>query len=531
MMSLFQRHLVFLLCLGLSVAGSLGAYYDYLSFGWMVPFAALTLLGIYDIVQSSHAVLKNYPITGHMRFLLESIRPELRQYFFEADHEEVPYSRSARSMVYRRARGISADKSFGTLDNLYDEAHEFISHSIEPVKVDPKSLRITIGGPACTQPYSASLLNISAMSFGALSANAIRALGRGAKAGNFALDTGEGGLSRYHLEAGNDTIFEIGTGYFGCRKDDGTFDPEKFAAQAKKPVVAMCLLKISQGAKPSKGGMLPGAKVSKEIAEARGVPQGEDCISPSRHSAFSGPDGMMQFLQQMRELSGGKPVGFKLCVGHLVEVAALVKAMLHTGITPDFIVVDGSEGGTGAAPEEFSDHMGMPLRDGLVVVHNLLRGAGLRDKVKIIASGKIISGFDIVRILSLGADGINIGRGFMFALGCIGSQVCHQGTCPVGITTQDPIRQKALNVKLKGEMVYNFHKNTLISVADILGAAGMASAEELSPARMMRRVSDTRIMNYTALYHFLLDGELLNGRGTNPEYRTLWELAKHDSFH
>jgi glutamate synthase domain-containing protein 2 len=239
----------------------------------------------------------------------------------------------------------------------------------------------------------------------------------------------------------------------------------------------------------------------------------------------------MQFLQQMRELSGGKPVGFKLCVGHLVEVAALVKAMLHTGITPDFIVVDGSEGGTGAAPEEFSDHMGMPLRDGLVVVHNLLRGAGLRDKVKIIASGKIISGFDIVRILSLGADGINIGRGFMFALGCIGSQVCHQGTCPVGITTQDPIRQKALNVKLKGEMVYNFHKNTLISVADILGAAGMASADELSPARMMRRVSDTRIMNYTALYHFLLDGELLNGRGTNPEYRTLWELAKHDSFH
>lgn len=531
MISLFQRHLVFLICLGLSVAGSLGAYYDYLSVVCMLPFVALTLVGIYDIVQTKHAVLKNYPITGHIRYLLESIRGEIRQYFFESDHEEVPFSRSARSMVYRRARGISADKSFGTLDNLYEDAHEFISHSIEPTKVDPKSLRITIGGPDCKKPYSASLLNISAMSFGALSANAIRALGRGAKAGNFAQDTGEGGLSRYHLEGGNDLIFEIGSGYFGCRNEDGTFDPVKFAAQATKPTVKMCLLKLSQGAKPGLGGMLPGAKVSKEIAEARGVPQGQDCVSPAKHSAFTGPDGLMNFIQKMRELSGGKPVGFKLCVGQMVEIAAIVKAMLHTGVIPDFIVVDGSEGGTGAAPEEFSDHVGMPLREGLLVVHNLLRGAGIRNKVKIIASGKIISGFDIVRVLSLGADAVNSARGFMFSLGCLGSQTCSLGTCPVGIATQDPIRQKALNVKQKSVMVCQFHDNTLLAVAEIIGAAGMMSTEELSPARMMRRVSDTRIMNYTALYHFLLEGELLDGRGTNAEYRELWRIAKHDSFH
>lgn len=530
MISLFQRYLVFLICVALTVVSGYYTHLGILNIGCMLPFAALALLGIYDVFQCRHAVLRNYPITGHIRYLLESIRPELRQYFFESDHEEVPFSRSARSMVYRRARGISADKSFGTLDNLYLDNHEFISHSLEPVKVDPNSMRIQIGGPECKKPYSASLMNISAMSFGALSANAIRALGSGAKAGGFALDTGEGSISRYHLEGGSDLIWEIGTGYFGCRTEDGKFDPKRFAEQACLPEVKMVEIKLSQGAKPGKGGILPAAKVSKEIAEARGVPVGKDCISPAKHSAFSGPDGLLRFVQQLRELSGGKPVGFKLCVGHLVEVAAIVKAMAYTGISPDFIVVDGSEGGTGAAPEEFSDHMGMPLRDGLVLVHNLLKGADLRDKVKIIASGKIISGFDIVRVLALGADAVNSARGFMFALGCIGSQTCGTDLCPSGVATQDPIRQMALNVKIKSEMVCDFHKNTLHSVAEILGAAGMKSTSDVTPARMMRRMSDTSIVPYTQLYHFLHKGELIDGRATYPEYRELWQIARHDSF-
>lgn len=498
---------------------------------WAItPWLGLVLVGILDLSQKKHAVRHNYPIIGNMRYLLEGIRPELRQYFLENDHEEVPFSRAQRTMVYRRARNIPADKAFGTLDNLYSTNHEFISHSIHPVSVDAQKLRVLIGGNDCRQPYSASLINISAMSFGSLSANAIRALGRGAKRGNFALDTGEGSLSKYHEMEESDVIWEIGSGYFGCRNPDGTFSEKSFIINALKPQVKAIEIKLSQGAKPAHGGILPSHKVSQEIAEARGVTVGVDCISPAYHSAFNGPIGLMEFIAKLRELSEGKPVGFKLCVGRPVEAAALVKAMLATNTYPDFIVIDGSEGGTGAAPEEFSDHMGMPLKDGLVLMHNLLRGAGIRDRIKLGCSGKIISGFDIVRLMALGADYFNVARGFLFSLGCIQSQSCGSNRCPTGIATQDPIRQRALDVEDRSHRVTNFQRNTLQSVAEILGAAGIDSNEKVTAERIQKRVSDSKIVSYASLYPFLHHGELLDGHSNNMEYRELWASARHDSF-
>ncbi len=494
-----------------------------------VPFLVLSLIGIADLLQTQQAVRRNYPIIGNMRYLLESIRPEIRQYFFEGDHEELPFSRADRAMVYRRARNIPANKAFGTISNLYADRHEFISHSIEPVHVDQSQLRIEIGGPACTQPYSASLLNVSAMSFGALSANAVRALCQGAKMNNFAVDAGEGGISSYHLESGADLIYEIGSGYFGCRNEDGTFSPTRFQEQALLPQVKAIEIKLSQGAKPGHGGMLPASKVTPEIAKARGVKVGQDCISPARHSAFEGPSGLIHFVQRLRELSGGKPVGFKLCIGRPVEAASIVKAMLDTGILPDFIVIDGAEGGTGAAPEEFSNKIGMPLVDALVLMHNLLKGAGIRRKIKMGCSGKIISGFDIVRMIALGADWVNSARGFMFSLGCIQSQSCND-KCPTGIATQDPIRQRALNVHDKAPKVANFHKNTMASVAEILGAAGISSSEQLTSDRIMRRVSDSQISSYAALYPWLHHGELIDGVSSNAYYKELWAQARSDQY-
>lgn len=529
MLNLLARYSIFLLSILFSILSIACA--AFMGSSWLIPmpFVGLACLGLFDLIQTKHAVRRNYPVIGNMRYLLESVRPEIRQYFFEGDHEDLPFSRADRAMVYRRARNIPANKAFGTLDNLYAGNHEFISHSIEPVHVDASMLRINIGGPACSQPYSASLLNVSAMSFGALSANAIRALCQGAKINNFAVDTGEGGISKYHLESGCDLIYEVGSGYFGCRNEDGTFSEARFKEQSRRPNVKMIELKISQGAKPGHGGMLPGSKVTPEIAEARGVMVGQDCVSPARHTAFTGPLGLIHFIGRLRELSGGKPVGFKLCIGRPVEAASLVKAMLETGIYPDFIVIDGSEGGTGAAPEEFSDNIGMPLRDGLVLMHNLLKGAGLRRKIKIGCSGKIISGFDIVRMIALGADWVNSARGFMFSLGCIQSQSCND-KCPTGIATQDPLRQRALNVDDKAPKVANFHRNTLVSVAEILGAAGLCSSEDLSAERIMRRVSDSQISSYAALYPWLHYGELIDGVSNNAYYKELWAQARSDKF-
>lgn len=502
---------------------------------WLWPLTLLTallsLLGIVDLLQDRHAVRRNYPILGNIRYLVEGIRPEIRQYLLEGDGEQLPFSRAQRSLVYARAKNEGADKPFGTLIDVYQPGFEFIGHSMRPAPLsDPSSFRVVIGGPQCKHPYSASVFNISAMSFGSLSANAIRALNQGARRGNFYHDTGEGSISPYHREQGGDLVWELGSGYFGCRTATGQFDPERFAAQAASPQVRMIEIKLSQGAKPGHGGILPKHKVTEEIALTRGVPMGEDCISPSRHSAFSTPIEMLQFIERLRELSGGKPVGFKLCIGHPWEFMGIAKAMLETGILPDFIVVDGTEGGTGAAPLEFTDHIGVPLREGLLFVHNVLVGLNLRDKIRLGASGKIVSAFDIASVLAIGADWANSARGFMFAIGCIQSQSCHTNKCPTGVATQDPLRQRALVVPDKAERVFNFHRNTLKALAEMLAAAGLEHPSQLEPRHLVRRVSDREIRLFSQLHVFLKPGDLLRDDLEADFYARMWAMARADSF-
>lgn len=502
---------------------------------WLWPLTLLTgllsLLGVVDLLQDRHAVRRNYPILGNIRYLVEGIRPEIRQYLLEGDGEQLPFSRAQRSLVYARAKNEGADKPFGTLIDVYQPGFEFIGHSMRPAPLsDPSSFRVVIGGPQCKHPYSASVFNISAMSFGSLSANAIRALNQGARRGNFYHDTGEGSISPYHREHGGDLVWELGSGYFGCRTATGQFDPERFAAQAASPQVRMIEIKLSQGAKPGHGGILPKHKVTEEIALTRGVPMGEDCISPSRHSAFSTPIEMLQFIERLRELSGGKPVGFKLCIGHPWEFMGIAKAMLETGILPDFIVVDGTEGGTGAAPLEFTDHIGVPLREGLLFVHNVLVGLNLRDKIRLGASGKIVSAFDIASVLAIGADWANSARGFMFAIGCIQSQSCHTNKCPTGVATQDPLRQRALVVPDKAERVFNFHRNTLKALAEMLAAAGLEHPSQLEPRHLVRRVSDREIRLFSQLHVFLKPGDLLRDDLKADFYARMWAMARADSF-
>ncbi|MCE2747497.1 MAG: FMN-binding glutamate synthase family protein [Rhodobacter sp.] len=488
-------------------------------------------MGVHDLVQTHHAVLRNYPIAGHLRFLLEGVRPEIRQYFFEGDKDGAPFSRDKRALVYQRAKRALDKRPFGTQYDVYGDQYEWLHHSIAPRPVSPDPHRVIIGhsGP-CTQPYSASVLNISAMSYGALSANAVLALNRGAKLGGFAHDTGEGGVSPCHREAGGDLIWEIGSGYFGCRRPDGSFDPDQFAKAASDPQIKMVEVKLSQGAKPGHGGVLPAAKVTAEIAAIRGVPMGEDCISPAAHSAFSTPVELMQFIARIRGLSGGKPAGFKLCVGHPWEVMALCKAMLDTGITPDFIVVDGKEGGTGAAPLEFMDHMGMPLRDGLSFVHNALVGCGLRNRLRLGASGKIVSAFDMARVMALGADWCNAARGFMFAVGCIQAQTCHTGLCPTGVTAQDPYRQRAIVVPDKAERVFNFHRNTVQALAELVAAAGLDHPGQLGPQHFLRRGTADRVISYAQQYETLEPGQLLADPGSAGRFGQAWSLARSHSF-
>lgn len=529
-LSLLSRYAVFAICIVFTLATLPLIHHQ-----WLWPFTLttglLSLIGLFDLLQKRHAVRRNYPILGNIRYLVETIRPEIRQYLLEADSDALPFSRAQRSLVYSRAKNQVSDKPFGTLIDVYASGFEFIGHSMRPAPLaDPASFRITIGGPQCSQPYSASIFNISAMSFGSLSANAIRALNQGAKLGNFHHDTGEGSISPYHREHGGDLVWELGSGYFGCRTSDGRFDPQAFAAQARSPQVRMIEVKMSQGAKPGHGGILPKHKVTQEIAETRGVPLGEDCISPSRHSAFSTPIEMMQFIAQLRELSGGKPVGFKLCLGHPWEFMGIAKAMLQTGILPDFIVIDGKEGGTGAAPVEFTDHIGVPLREGLLFVHNTLVGLNLRDKIKLGASGKIVSAFDIASVLAIGADWANAARGFMFAIGCIQSQSCHTNKCPTGVATQDPLRQRALVVPDKAERVLNFHRNTLRALAEMLAAAGLEHPLQLEAKHLVRRISATEIKLFSQMHVFLKPGELLTGEVDGQFYSRMWQLARADSF-
>ena len=505
---------------------------------WLVAVSgALTVIGIVDLVQNKHALNRNYPILAHFRYFFESIRPEIRQYFLEDDTEATPFSRNQRSIVYQRAKRETDKRPFGTQLDVYAAGYEWINHSIAPSALSNWDFRIEIGNhPDCprAQPYSASVFNISAMSFGSLSANAILALNGGAKLGGFMHDTGEGSISRYHRERGGDLVWEIGSGYFGCRTVEGFFSEEHFVENATSAQVKMIELKMSQGAKPGQGGILPAPKVSIEIASARGVPVGMDCISPARHSAFSTPIEMMHFIDRLRTLSGGKPTGFKLAIGHPWEFFGIVKAMLATGITPDFIVVDGGEGGTGAAPVEFSDHVGAPLQEALLLVHNTLVGANLRDKIKVGASGKIITGFDIARTIALGADWCNSARGFMFALGCIQSQNCHTDRCPTGVATQDELRQKALDVPDKTARVANFHLNTMKALKELIAAAGLSHPSQLKPHHIVRRVSPNQVKLVSALLPYLKPGQLLDPRQLDqlpPVYGMYWPVAQAESFH
>jgi glutamate synthase domain-containing protein 2 len=504
--------------------------------GWDVPLAlAFTAclflggLGVRDLIQTKHSVLRTYPIAAHLRFLLEHIRPEMRQYFFESETDGLPFSRNQRAVVYQRAKMQLDKRPFGTQLDTDKLGYEWLNHSMAPADVSREAFRISVGGPDCAQPYSASVFNISAMSFGSLSANAIRALNTGAKLGGFAHDTGEGGFSPYHKAGGGDVIWEVASGYFGCRREDGGFDADKFAAAAANPQIKMIEIKLSQGAKPGHGGVLPAAKVTAEIAEIRGIPLGRDCISPARHSAFSTPRELCVFIAELRKLSGGKPVGFKLCIGQPWEFLGVCKAMLETGIYPDFIVVDGKEGGTGAAPLEFADHIGMPLREGLVFVRDALIGIGAKSQVRLGCSGKIVTAFDMAVAFALGADWCNSARGFMFALGCIQSLSCHTDRCPTGVATQDPARSRALVVEDKTQRVLNFHRAMLHSLAEITAAAGLEHPNDFRPEHFSRRVSEREVLSFAELYPALPRGALL-GNIEDAHWARLWGMASADSF-
>jgi glutamate synthase domain-containing protein 2 len=494
-------------------------------------FALLVLVGVRDVRQSRHAILRNYPVIGHLRFLFEYVRPELRQYFIESDTEAAPFSRAQRSLVYQRAKAAPDNRPFGTQLDVGRQGYEWINHSMFPTTLVTSNFRLTIG-PERAQPYDCSIFNISAMSFGSLSGNAIMALNKGAKLGGFAHDTGEGSISSYHRVHGGDLIWEIGSGYFGCRDSEGRFDDERFAENARQPQVKMIEIKLSQGAKPGHGGILPAAKVTAEIARARGVPPGLDCISPSSHSAFTTPLEMMAFIERLRALSGGKPVGFKLCIGHPWEWFGLVKAMLQSGTTPDFIVVDGAEGGTGAAPVEFIDHVGAPLQEGLLLVHNTLVGTGLRERVRIGCAGKVVTAFDIARMMALGADWCNAARGFMMALGCIQAQTCHTGNCPTGVTTQDALREQALVVPDKADRVFNFHRSTLHALKELVQAAGLAHPQDITAHHIVRRLTDTDVRLLANLITQVEPGSLLKD-DLSPQhnvFKMYWPLASAERF-
>lgn len=494
-----------------------------------LPLVPLIVIGYADVLQTKHAIKRNFPLLGRLRFVLESIRPEINQYFVESDIDGTPFNRVKRSNIYQRSKRELNTHPFGTKKNVYEVGYEWINHSLAPRALADEVTRVQVGGPDCKQPYNASIFNISAMSYGALSKNAILALNKGAKAGNFAHNTGEGGLSPYHLEAGGDLIWQIGTGYFSCRKLNGSFCETAFAEKAAIESVKMIEVKLSQGAKPGHGGILPKEKITPEIAAIRLVEPGKDVISPPAHTAFSTPLEMIRFLARLRELSGGKPVGFKLCVGDPVEFIAICKAMIALNTYPDFITVDGGEGGTGAAPLEFSDSVGMPLEDGLVFVNNALVGFNIRDKIRVIASGKVTTGFDIITKIAAGADMCNVARGMMFALGCIQALQCHANTCPTGVATQDPNLVKGLVVEHKWKRVQNYHKATMHSFMELLGAAGLESASAIKPWHIQRRVSATQVMNLAEIHAYIEPGSLLEAP-YSPGFTRMMQAASPESF-
>lgn len=495
---------------------------------WVI-LGPMIMMGFIDMTQPHQAIRRNYPVLGHARYFLELIRPEIYQYFIESDKEGVPFDRESRSLVYQRAKNVRDTTPFGTKLDVYEPGYEWVNHSLAARHIDASNMRVMVGGPDCKQPYSLSLLNISAMSFGSLSQNAIVALSRGAKENNFAHNTGEGGLSPYHLDGGGDLIWQVGTGYFACRTDDGKFSPEIFAEKSANPNVKMIEIKLSQGAKPGHGGILPAAKVTPEISKIRGVPMGKDVLSPPTHTEFSTPKGLLEFVKQLRDLSEGKPIGFKLCVGKRREFLAICKAMVETGISPDFIVVDGGEGGTGAAPLEFSNHIGAPLVEGLIFVHNALTGYSLRDKVRIIASGKVSSGFGMLKRLAIGADACYSARSMMMAIGCIQALKCNSNHCPVGVATQMKHLVAGLDPTDKATRVASYHRETITSLAEMIGALGLNSAEELRPWHVMHRISSNETKHYGELYNFLRGGELLADE-LPPEYARACDSASSETF-
>ncbi|MGC3872476.1 FMN-binding glutamate synthase family protein [Halomonas sp. GXIMD04776] len=493
---------------------------------WVLP--TLAVVGAWDL-RSRHNVLRNYPILGHLRFMLEFVRPELRQYFFESETSGRPFSREQRNLINARADGNPDTSPFGTRRDMEDIGFDFVLHSMAPKEVDSRHARILIGGPQCTQPYDSSRLNISAMSFGSLSGNAVAAMNKGAKLGNFAQDTGEGAISPYHRKHGGDIVWEIASAYFGCRHKDGSFNPEEFKKKACTEQVKMIEIKISQGAKPGHGGLLPGSKVNQEIADTREIEVGKDCASPASHPEFDTPIELLEFVARLRELCGGKPVGFKLCLGKRAEFMSVCKAMLETGILPDFITVDGAEGGTGAAPAEFSNFIGTYINEALPFVHNCLVGIGKRNDIVVIASGKVALGFDMVEKLALGADMCNAARPFMFSVGCIQAQRCHTNKCPTGVTSQDPARTRSLDVNIKALRVRNYHDATIRSFLDIVGTLGLESPDELIPEYVFHRTMPGPASPYDAFYPKVETGDFL--RDAIPEeYAQDWQRASANRF-
>ncbi len=467
-----RRAFILYSVLTLSAIGIIAFYWTPILWSFLL-IGPLLFIGLRDMLQKKHTIRRNFPLIGNFRYILESIRPEISQYFIETNFSGAPINRQARSIVYQRAKKELSTLPFGTQLNVYEVGYEWVNHSLSPVSVDPKSLRVTIGGPDCKQPYDASILNISAMSYGSLSRNAVMALNKGAKLGGFAHNTGEGGLTKYHLEHEGDIIWQLGTGYFGARTLEGNFDDHMFQVKTKNPNVKMIEIKLSQGAKPGHGGILPAQKVTAEIAEIRNVPIGKTVLSPPAHSAFKTPIELIFFVQRLRNLSGGKPIGIKLCIGKRREFIAICKAMIETGITPDYIAIDGAEGGTGAAPIEYSDSVGAPLVEALIFAHNALVGYNLRDKIKIICSGKIITAFDIIKNISIGADLCYSARGMMLAIGCIQALRCNSNDCPTGVATQNEMLVKGLDVDHKAQRTASFHEETIHSTAEILGVHGI----------------------------------------------------------
>ena len=497
-----------------------------------VIVAPLIYMGVVDMTQNRQAIRKNFPLLGRLRYVFEDMRPKIQQYFVESDTDGTPLNRNERSVIYQRAKKQIDTIPFGTQLNVYAEGYEWMTHSVNALdhnKLDHNP-RVRVGNKDCKQPYDASILNVSAMSFGSLSPNAIEALNSGAKAGGFAHNTGEGGISPYHLKHGGDLIWQIGTGYFGARDTNGNFSPEAFTKNATRPQVKMIEIKLSQGAKPGHGGILPAKKNTPEIAAIRGVQAGTTVFSPPFHSAFNTPIGLIQFVKQLRDLSGGKPVGFKLCIGRKSEFLAICKAMVQLNTYPDFITIDGGEGGTGAAPPEFSNFVGMPLLDALAFADDALRGFGIREHIKLDCSGKILTGFHIVRAMALGADFCNSARAMMLALGCIQALECNKNTCPTGVATQDPYFMKGLDINDKGARVTNYHHNTVASFVELLSCSGLDHPEKINRSHVYRRVFMNMVKTYEEIYPPLPDGCLLEGGDAPIEFESYMNKASADAF-